>query len=170
MFARIKNITIDWMEGWANDPRIIVELEHNQVMWPDANTPVWHEENGFHIAVLGSVVRYFYTDGKPTEGFGGRLFQGTFWNGDGFSYRGAWSSRAACINACDTLPKIADVVIGSYATGMLVSDICSWFNKNRESCGFGLAWVDDGDMGTILLPTRNGELKNTPEKGIINTL
>lgn len=161
MFACIKGITIDWMERWANSPRIIVKLDREQAMWPDVDTPSWIMREGMHIAILGSVVAYFYTDGKPTQGFGGRIFQGTFLNGDVFSYRGAWSSRAACINGTAGMPKIVDVVIGNCSTGIFASSIIGFYKEHRDTLPFGLAWVDSGDTGWTLEPTRDGELKQT---------
>jgi hypothetical protein len=162
----IKNVKVDWMDEWGNDPRFIVELDCKMPEWPGEDDPVWTRyEPGYHVAVVGDIVFYFYTNGKPTDGYGGRPFIGTFANGGGFSYRGAWSSRAACINGIkpeDSAPFVVDVVIGHCATSIDAQKLLDWYLENRYTCDFRLAMVDNGDQGEILLPARmDGSLKNT---------
>lgn len=161
----IKNVKVDWVDGYANDPSFVVELDGPLPAYPSKDEPVWERfEDGFHVAYTGSVVRYFYTDGKPTQGFGGRPFVGTFQNGDSFSYRGAWSSRAGCINALEGISlRIVDVSIGHVATAVVSADLYNWWVRNPD-CGFGLAWVTQPDSEMVLLPTRDGKLKNKPRE------
>jgi hypothetical protein len=164
----IKNVTVDWMDGYANNPRFIVELDCPMPAYPGHDDPVWTRHgDGLHTAEVGGIVFYFYTDGKPCEGFGGRRFIGTFTNGDSFNYKGAWSSRAACVNDLGHpfAPSVVDVTIGYCSTAVNWADMSDWW-YNHPDCGFGLCRVDDGDNGAILLPTRDGKLKN--EDGVIS--
>ena len=121
-------IKIDWMKRWANSPRIIVEGV-NVPEYPSETDPIWEKSpDGLHLARKGDFAFYFFSDGKPTEGFGGRRFAGTFKDGTTFEYRGAWSSRAGCINAAIdkgnlTGEPIVDVVVGSYSTAVSLNFI-----------------------------------------------
>lgn len=161
----IKSMKIDWMEKWANDPRIHVELDQPMPQWPSKDTPIWRKYFDMHIAVVGDVAFYFCTDGEPTQGFGGRVFEGTFVDGKKFRYIGAWSSRAACVNGTPDFPQIVDVVIGHCATGVLADSIIEYFKAHRKELPFGLAWVDCNDMGTIIIqPTKEGKLKDSHYK------
>lgn len=110
-------ININWMKGFGNSPRI--ELQGIKVPeYPSKTDPIWEKlSNGLHVARKGDFVFYFYTDGRPTEGFGGRMFEGTFKDGTTFSYKGAWSSRAGCVNPVYH-DQIVDVTVGSIATAV----------------------------------------------------
>lgn len=67
--------------------------------FPEPDFPVWEKfDNGIHLARQGAFAHYFYSDGKPTHGYAGRDFRGTFLDGSTFHYKGAWSSRAGCVN------------------------------------------------------------------------
>lgn len=153
------------MEGYGNDPKFRVTLDCRLPDYPSEDDPVWTRySNSIHVAEAKDTVFYFYTDGKPTDGFGGRRFAGTFRNGGKFSYQGAWSSRAGVVNGTLGAPSIVDVVIGNIATAVYWSDMVEWCRKNPH-CGFGLATVHGMGKESILLPTRNGKLKNEPYKG-----
>lgn len=112
-------ININWMKGFGNSPRI--ELQGIKVPeYPSKTDPIWEKlSNGLHVARKGDFVFYFYTDGRPTEGFGGRRFEGTFKDGTAFSYIGAWSSRAGCVNPVSVYTdQIVDVTVGNIATAV----------------------------------------------------
>lgn len=170
--TRIAKVSVDWMEGWANDPTFRVTLcdtPEKVQFWPAEDEASWIKHpSGIHFApciVLGAPqVAYFYTDGKPTQGYGGRRFAGTFLDGSRFEYRGAWSSRAACVNRAFPDSRIVDVSIGNCATAVLASQLIQWFKEHREELDFGLAWVDTGDDAPILLPTRDSETKNRDQR------
>jgi hypothetical protein len=115
--------TINWMKAWANSPRI--ELHNIKVpAYPAVDDPIWETDGkGLHVARKGHFVFYFYSDGKPTQGYGGREFAGTFTDGTTFEYIGAWSSRAGCINAAldreDIFGEyIVDITCGMYSTAV----------------------------------------------------
>jgi hypothetical protein len=162
------------MDRWANSPRFEITVEGPGPKWPDAKHHVWHRYHGMHVAAYRDdpFVSYFHSDGKPTEGFGGRPFDGTFTDGSEFHYRGAWSSRAACVNqafleGAEGFPLVVDVVCGSCSTAVKASALIDWWLDHLE-VDWGLAFVDDGDVAPILLPTRNGKLKD--EKGSISKI
>ena len=123
-------IKIDWMLGYANLPRIILEdqldfmpreeceFEFKDGMW-------WHiQENG--------LVRYMAHSGldKNEGGFGGAVF--TIRHNDELkTLKGPWSSRAAWLNTL--LPEdkqVADVILDNgkqyrSSCGVLVSELAN---------------------------------------------
>jgi hypothetical protein len=129
-------VKIDWMKGWGNAPRII--LEGIKVPeYPAETDPIWEKlSNGLHVARKGVFVFYFYSNGKPTEGYGGRRFAGTFKEGTTFEYKGAWSSRAGCVNPVYNDP-IVDVVVGSIATAVTVEFLDSIWDFDTRIQLFG---------------------------------
>lgn len=166
----ITNIAINWMDGFSNNPSIKIESDQ-KVEWPNSDRPVWAKyASGIHVAQLpgSDFVHYFYTDGKPTEGFGGRLFEGRFRDtGDSFRYRGAWSSRAACVNAeMSEGLQVVDVTCDYLATAVRASALIAAWRK-MQNPGFGFAWVDTGDAAPILMPVRNLEPVKNPDRNRI---
>jgi hypothetical protein len=153
-------IKINWMEKLGNHPRINL----TDCTVPDDGGRVYERRgNGLHRRDHDDGwVRYFYTDGQPCGGFGGATFSGTLTTGEHFEYRGAWSSRAACINALWPEDPIVDVDCGYMATAVTVRKLLMAWAEQMTSVwapDFGFAVVLDGDHGPILQPTRNGKLK-----------
>ena len=64
------HIEVNWMDGWANNPEFVVSAT-DYSGWPRMHEPAWEKRQSFHRADRGAFVCYFYTDGKPTTGFGG---------------------------------------------------------------------------------------------------
>lgn len=138
-------VKINWMKGLGNAPRI--ELSGIRVPeHPSETDPIWEKlSNGLHVARKGVFVFYFYSNGKPTEGYGGRRFAGTFMDGTTFEYRGAGSSRAGCVN--DAVHRgqfdsyIVDVTVGSCSCAVTASflhalelpTLIEWVYKNWGS-------------------------------------
>lgn len=152
-------VKIDWMKNWANSPRI--ELLGIKVpTYPAENDPIWQKTaDGLHIARKGVFAFYFYSNGKPTEGFGGRRFAGTFMDGTTFEYKGAWSSRAGCINAAVQAGDlhgdyIVDVVVGSCATAV----DSSWLLAVAVDQDIDLTFKN-WDTEPVLEPTHKGLMK-----------
>lgn len=154
----ITSLRVDWMKGYANDPRWIVELDTAD-FWPDEDIPGWVNKGGIHTFELFDTVAYFYSDGKPTDGFAGRRMAGTFMDGTKFEYRGGWSSRAGCVNATRYPGDwIVDVSCGYRACAVRWVDVLDFWRAHPE-LDFGLAQVDcHGEK--LLQPTRNGQVKN----------
>lgn len=151
-------VKIDWMQRWANSPRII--LEGIRVPeYPSETDPIWQKlDNGLHVAQKGNFVFYFYSDGKPTEGYGGRRFAGTFQDGTTFEYRGAWSSRAGCVNEAVRRGQfdnyIVDVVVGSCACAVTASFL------HTLDLHYGVEWMyKDWDTEPVLEPAYLGRFK-----------
>lgn len=167
----ITNIRIDWMENCANDPRIIIESD-KPVDYPNKDMPVWiRYGSSIHVAqVPGSdFVHYFNTDGKPCDGFGGRIFEGRFKDtGESFKYRGAWSSRAACVNAkMFAGQQIVDVSCGYHSTAVRAHILINAWRKMKNP-GFWFAWVDSSDLAPILMPIKPLEpVKNSGKNQIL---
>lgn len=155
------SIRIDWMKRYGNNPRII--LDGIQVPeYPRASDPIWEKRGNLHRAQKGHFVFYFYTDGKPTEGFGGRVFEGTFMDGSSFCYRGAWSSRAGCVNQAWPTNHIVDVACGSRATAVTADFLLQLWHetmpKEIDICPVQLNRYD----GEVYLPSHNGRIKGDP--------
>lgn len=152
-------VTINWMEGMGNNPDFHIEME--LPLYPKATEPVWEQRDGLHRADSGDVVRYFFNDmsGAATHGFGGAEFKGTFKDGTAFCYRGAWSSRAGCVNREWPDSKIVDVAINkSVASGIKAQAIIDHWRQYKPT--WGLAWCHHTDGEVVLEPTRNGQVKN----------
>lgn len=155
------SIRIDWMKGYSNDPSII--LDGIQVPeYPSASDPIWEKRDNLHRAQKGHFVFYFYTDGKPTKGFGGRIFEGTFMDGISFCYRGAWSSRASCVNQAWPMNNIVDVVCGSRSTAVTINFLMQLWNatmpKEIDICPIRLNRND----GYVYMPMHKGYCKRDP--------
>lgn len=155
-------VKIDWMKRWGNSPRII--LEGIKVPeYPSETDPIWQKNaDGLHYARKGNFVFYFYSNGKPTEGYAGRRFVGTFQDGTTFEYKGAWSSRAGCINAAvecgDFDSYIVDIVVGSCACAVTAS-----FLYTLE-LPIGISWVcKDWGNEPVVEPAYKGKLKGDPD-------
>lgn len=149
-------VEIDWMRGFSNSPRVI--LKGIKVPeYPSKTDPLWEKlENGIHVARKGDFVFYFYTDGNPTDGFAGRVFEGTFKDGSTFKYKGAWSSRAGCVNRVYR-DQIVDVVVGHIATAVTLEFLDRIWNLPnvalvRRECGNDITYE----------PTYNGMFKGEP--------
>lgn len=181
---KIKSVKVDWMDGWDNNPTFEIELNRDPVgseYYPRETDPVWQNFDGIHIAHRSDspLVWYFYTNGKPCNGFGGRTISGTFTNGDYFSYHGAWSSRAGVVNSINRVdprtgdvmvPTIIDVVWKHGAMGVKFVDVYYWWLNNWLDLDWGLVLVEEPNGEKTILPHRGGKLKNDPPKGSKVTL
>lgn len=153
------HIKIDWMMDVGNNPRFIVE----DVVLPEPapiQAPVYERRGDIHRYDQGMFSHFFASDGKPTSGFGGATFAGTFKDGKGFEYRGAWSSRSSYVNKLWPEHLLVDVVCGHMAVHMSAQALIDWWHESPVD--WGLAWVRHSDGELHLMPTKNGELKNKP--------
>lgn len=93
---KILNARVDWMEGFANDPRLEV-LVDELPEWGDMR---FRERSGLYYAELEGFVNFMYYggNGENTGGYGGRHFDLKMTNGMTETLRGPWSSRAGCVN------------------------------------------------------------------------
>jgi len=152
-------VKIDWMKAFANSPRII--LEGIKVPdYPSETDPIWQKTKyGLHAARKGNFVFYFYSNGKPTEGYGGRRFAGTLEDGTHFEYKGAWSSRAGCINRAVLDSEldcglIVDIIVGSRPCA-----VTSAFLRTLELPDYVEWTCRDWDTEPVLEPTYLGKMK-----------
>jgi hypothetical protein len=112
-------LTIDWMNGWANDP--IIEI-HTDVL-PEGYT---YERNmGCYFGTIdgSDFVDYFYYE-RPGNGYGGAKFDLNMKDGTVHTLIGPWSSRASVMNSMG-FPHCTEVVIilpneNRYSGAMLV--------------------------------------------------
>jgi hypothetical protein len=152
-------LSVNWMDGYGNSPN----FELSGVEPREAASP-YEKRGGLHRRNHGDFVEYFYTDGNPTDGFGGATFEGQLVTGEAFKYRGAWSSRAACVNKLWPEDPVVDVSCGYRATAVCARVLVNEWARGHATgeYGFGLAVVGSGDSneGGIILPTRRGELKH----------
>jgi hypothetical protein len=156
--TKIARIDVDWMEGYANSPRIIIDVGR----WPErkeyGHLPYEKRGNAHRRDHSGIFSDYFFTDGLPCRGFGGAIFKGTLLDGTPFEYKGAWLGRAAAINKLWPESPVVDVVSEHYACHACRLDaLLDAYDHLKPD--FGLACVDDGDHAPILEPTRGGLLK-----------
>lgn len=166
-------VAVNWMDGYANSPSWHVVVDDSVDM--DWSKRIFRKSNGMHVSEDVDLVTFFYTDGKPTHGFGGREISVHLEDGSHVTYKGAWSSRAECVN--DEFRGIV-IVDGAYYTrtrapedlsrgggtscGIKMSSIVEWWCSQSSSPGWGLAMcVGPNDVSPMLRPTRNGKIKDT---------
>ena len=90
--SKIIKANVDWMETWANSPRLIVLFDSEPVF-------KYQESNGLYLAIDGDAANYIYWSGEGnTGGFGGRTFELDMIDGSKRELLGPWSSRAECIS------------------------------------------------------------------------
>lgn len=116
----------------------------------------YEKRDGIHRRDHEGWVDYFYSDGNPCGGFGGSTFEGRLTTGESFKYQGAWSSRAAVVNALWPENPIVDVVCGFRGIGMTVHQLFELYQQ-CESVDFGLCALDNDDRGVILAPWKASE-------------
>ena len=154
-------ISVDWMLNFANNPNFIVEdIEPSK--WPDDTEPVWEVMDGSHRADGDVFVHYFYSNGQPTHGAGGRDMAGTYRDGSKFLFKGYWSSRASCVNQYWPSRPIVDVTCGLRATAIHSRVLVRWWQNHTTDWGLSLVrYKQDFNGEMMILPTRaDGTLKN----------
>lgn len=162
--TRITGLSVNWNERFANRPTLLVEFNGAP---PAQRTEqgVWVKRGGVHRRDTGIFVDYFYTDGQPNQGYGGRLFEGILDSGVPFKYQGVWSARAAVVNAAWSESPIVDVVWEHTHGALTVESVARFWLENSEHLGFKLGVIDDADVGLRLEPLRmDGTPKPTLEK------
>jgi hypothetical protein len=153
-------IKIDWMKNWGNSPRIILE-GISVPEYPSETDPIWEKsEDGLHIARKGEFVFFFYTDGKPTQGFGGRRFAGTFTDGSTFEYKGAWSSRAGCVNQA-IFPYFNETIV-EVIVGYCVAAVTMTFLSTLEMPPGVFLEYTASNSEPVIEPTYLGSFKGDP--------
>ena len=87
--------TINWMEGWANPPKLEVEIDR----MPNNGEYVYEQRGTCYFAVLEdtSLVSFFHYE-SPGRGYGGRTFDLEMTDGTTKELIGPWSSRCAIMN------------------------------------------------------------------------
>lgn len=96
---RIIKAEIEWMKGWGNHPRLIVNVDeipkradliYHKKLLPQGTAYFAQHESGY--------VNFFYHDPMRETGYGGAIFTGTLEDGSRFSVRGPWSSNCQAMN------------------------------------------------------------------------
>lgn len=149
---KIVHLSVDWMEGWGNSPRLIVTF--------DAEAPGVYREvgDGLLLSVVGERADWFAYSG-PGTGYGGRSFPITMADGSKRVLIGPWSGSSGDVNI--RVPEAEHVVEAvddeSYATAITVAGVARYIDEHPD-CGFGLVQVTWG--GCIWHePTRDGAIK-----------
>ena len=115
-------LTINWMEGWLNDP--VIEV-HTDVL-PEGFT-YEHNMGCYFGTIDGSdFVNFFYYE-RPGNGYGGAKIDVNMKDGTVQTLVGPWSSRASVMNSMG-FPHCTEVVIilpngNHYSGAMLVSRV-----------------------------------------------
>jgi len=113
-------ITIDWMKGWANDPRIFLDIE----IPIELSKHIFEEHRGLFFSVdkKSSQVKFFSYH-KLSSGYGGAQFNLRMKDGTIKTLVGPWSSRCSVMNA-NGFPHSVEVVYQNNTSGaMLVSKV-----------------------------------------------
>lgn len=143
-------IKIEWMFGFGNTPRIV--LEEDLDLLPREDLEFEHKDGLWWAIQPNGLVRYFAHSGRDVNegGFGGSSFD-IMHKGQRKTLKGPWSSRAACVNMMLPADKqIADITL---------------YNRNRHPISIGILaselvnrW---SDVDAFLIRA----LRNNPEQG-----
>ena len=150
---KIKNLTVDWCENWANRPqwRVTFDEPLNAL-----TTPFEDIGDGMLLAVDGEQADFF-AYGGPGTGFGGREFTITMTDGSTRVLIGPWSGNSGDVNACvSESGHVAEATSDDHcATAITVAGIMRYIDEH-PNCGFGLAQVEMWGR-TWYEPTHNGD-------------
>jgi len=92
---KITNVEIDWMEAWANDPR----LKFTATDVPDFSEYVYTKKGNLYFAQHEcGLASFFSHDPNNETGFGGRGFELNMADGTTETIKGPWSSRCSVLN------------------------------------------------------------------------
>lgn len=110
MTVRILRAQVNWMLGWANDPRLRLLLDR----LPELDEYVYSfvptgdkEGEGLYWAEVDGVVRFYFWSGKPDRGFGGRHYTIRLDDETVVTLKGPWSSGPSVLN--NHFPHCMDV-------------------------------------------------------------
>jgi hypothetical protein len=100
---------VDWMQGWANSPRLIVEVDKTPVHLRYRKKEVGGET--VYFAENEGFVAYFSHDPKNERGYGGREFDITLEDGSDVTIKGPWSSRCGVMNSLGFTPSVEVILV-----------------------------------------------------------
>lgn len=95
----IRNIMIDWMEGYANDPEIKVLVDEIPKDF------IYEKRGSLYFAEKEGCVRFFYYE-RPDRGYGGTKFELKMEDGSTVILKGPWSSNSMTMNGAGFNPSI----------------------------------------------------------------
>lgn len=96
---------VDWMEGWANNPGIIVLVDR----FPDLSDVKFDKKGPLYFAEKDGGV-FFFSYRQPGNGFGGRHFTLKMKDGSEEILKGPWSSRSSVMNTVGFTPSIEVII------------------------------------------------------------
>lgn len=102
---KVRNIMVDWMEGYLNDPDIKVIVDRI----PEIEEMVFERRGTLYFAHEDGYVN-FYSYNHPGDGYGGRKFTLNMKDGTQSILKGPWSSNSASMNNAG-FPPSAEVSI-----------------------------------------------------------
>lgn len=136
MSAKIIDVTVDWMDRYANRPVFIIQFD--RVV--DRKQMLFDRRGHLLLGVDGEAACFYsYTDNVRDGGYGNSPYNFTIRDPDGsiskLSNVGCWSSRSGCINR-----EFEQQVTGHNAIVATIEGLTRWIKDNPE-CGFGVAKV-----------------------------
>lgn len=171
MTTQIKEVRVDWKEGFANSPTFQVVL--NKL--PDQNVVRFQRlDNLFYGEDKESgYVRFFCWDEArgQDQGFAGRHFPITLVDGTEIVLKGPWSSRAGVMNKFFQDAACVDVHFEEqegYPTwgAFSMTKILAWMVKNYDKIDFWMTCETRNDTGEIVyIPCyKDGTLKKGADR------
>lgn len=165
--GKILRLKPDWYESFDNRPSFCALLS--------ADVPFEeyrHEEDGqgHYRAQVGDSVHYFYSNGKPSQGYGGRLIKLTLLDGSVREFQGGWSSNSAAINAswpenpCVECSITDDPEVfrrgHTYCSGAInVTGLLDWWFAHQHNLDWGIAICQRGEYEGWVEPTKGRFVK-----------
>jgi len=117
---KITKPEIDWMEGWANDPKLKFTVDK----MPANDEYVYTKKGNLYFALHEcGLASYFAHSPGNESGYGGREFTLQMADGTAKTIKGPWSSRCSVMNM--HFPHTVEVVCNRTATYLDV-DTARW--------------------------------------------
>ena len=172
--GRLIEVRPVWHEGFDNRPSFEI-----LTMSSDRSNLKYDQRGDLYRAVLGDQVFFMYSDGKPTQGFGGRHIELTMLDGSVKAFQGGWSSNSAAVNKCwPDDPCIECAFTDSkvvwnegrtfFSGAVKVRSLVRWYILNRCFIDWGLAIVI-ADKWLSVEPTK-GRFVKAPSRELQSIL
>lgn len=103
---KILQAKIDWKEGFANDARLQLLVDHVPFM----DEMRYEQRGNLYFAEKDGYVHFLCEDPRDHSGYGGRAFDLTMKDGTVVVLKGPWSGRAAVMEAAGFTPCVEAIL------------------------------------------------------------
>lgn len=156
---KIIDMHIDWMQGYTNDPKLILLIEHSHPSMINSlhNIPHIAKDGGlgctFYYAedLDTGLVHFCHHDPRNETGFGGAVVRLRMKDGSIRNIKGPWSSRSGVANQLGFGPCIEAIFKTKQSPGGISGAI---------TVAAARAWLSQYQPYVVLVKTTNKNLSN----------